>query len=188
MLNLEPFFDVARYSSFSLYIILIESPESLVHSYIVVFWAKTLSCDMSIMATVYKIKIIVLFITFSIPSPPSASSTAADRGASSRGAAPWLKAACSPERPFPRHTAARCGQLHSLPASAQVPAAAGRPVLGRVTSLGDHRPPRAGQGSLSGAGRKTGVSWRQATTRQGAGAMVWEGRREKREKGGGRGK
>lgn len=123
-----------------------------------------------------------------IPSPPSASSTAADHSVSSRGVAPWLKAACSPGRPFPRHTAARYGQLHSLPASAQVPAAAGRPVLGRVTSLGDHRPPRAGQGSLSGAGRKTGVSWRQATTRQGAGAMVWEGRREKREKGGGRGK
>lgn len=119
-----------------------------------------------------------------ISSPPSASSTAADHGASSRGAAPWLKAACSPERPFPRHTAARYGQLHSLPASAQVPAAAGRPVLGRVTSLGDHRPPRAGQGSISGAGRKTGVSWRQATTRQGAGAMGWKGRREGREKGG----
>lgn len=120
---------------------------------------------------------------FIILSPPSASSTAADRGASSRGAAPWLKAACSPGRLFPRHTAVRCGQPHSLPASAQVPAAAGRPVLGRVTSLADHRPPRAGQ-DISGAGRKTGVSWRQATTRQGAGAMVWEGRREKREKGG----
>ena len=121
-----------------------------------------------------------------ISSPPSASSTAADHGASSRGAAPWLKAACSPGRPFPRHTAARYGQLHSLPASAQVPAAAGRPVLGRVTSLGDHRPPRAGQGSISGAGRKTGVSWRQATTRQGAGAMVWDGMDgEKREGGGG---
>ena len=34
--------------------------------------------------------------------PPSVSSTAADHGASSRGAAPWLKAACSPGRPFPR--------------------------------------------------------------------------------------
>lgn len=122
-----------------------------------------------------------------ISSPPSASSTAADHGASSRGAAPWLKAACSPERPFPRHTAARYGQLHSLPASAQVPAAAGRPVLGRVTSLGDHRQPRAGQ-DISGAGRKTGASWRQATTRQGAGAMVWDGMDgEKREGWGGGG-
>ena len=37
----------------------------------------------------------------------------------------------------------------------------------------DHRPPRAGQ-DISGAGRKTGVSWRQATTRQGAGAMGWD--------------
>ena len=44
----------------------------------------------------------------------------------------------------------------------------------------DHRPPRAGQGSISGAGRKTGVSWRQATTRQGAGAMGWAGRSEGR--------
>ena len=81
---------------------------------------------------------------------------------------------------------ARCGQPRSLPASAQVPAAAGMPEPGRVTSLGDHRPPRAGQGSISGAGRKTGVSWRQATTRQGAGAMGWEGMDgEKREGGGG---
>lgn len=117
---------------------------------------------------------------------PSASSTAADHGASSRGAAPWLKAACSPGRPFPRHTAARYGQLHSLSASAPAPAAAGKPVPGRVTSLGDHRPPRAGQ-DISGAGRKTGVSWRQATTRQGAGAMGWAGMDgEKRE--GGEGK
>lgn len=112
---------------------------------------------------------------FIISSPPSASSTAADHGASSRGAAPWLKAACSPGCPFPRHTAARYGQLHSLPASAQVPSAAGRPVLGRVTSLGGHRPPVVRQGSILGAGRKTGVSWRQATTRQGAGAMGWKG-------------
>lgn len=119
-----------------------------------------------------------------IPSPPSASSTAADHGASSRGAAPWLKAACSPGRPFPRHTAARYGQLRSLPASVQAPAAAGRPAPGRVTSLGDHRPPRAGQGSLSGAGRKTGVSWRQATTRQGAGAMVWDGMDGEKREGG----
>lgn len=116
---------------------------------------------------------------------PSASSTAADRGASSRGAAPWLKAACSPGRPFPRHTAARYGQLHSLPASVQAPAAAGRPAPGRVTSLGDHRPPRAEQ-DISGAGRKTGVSWRQATTRQGAGAMGRDGMDgEKREGWGG---
>ena len=131
------------------------------------------------MMTAIKNNRILFFIT---PSPlcPSVSSTAADHGASSRGAAPWLKAACSPGRPFPRHTAARYGQLHSLPASAQVPAAAGRPVLGRVTSLGDHRPPRAGQGSISGAGRKTGASWRQATTRQVAGAMVWDGEREKK--------
>lgn len=108
------------------------------------------------MMTAIKNNRILFFITHS-PLCSSVSSTAADRGASSRGAAPWLKAACSPGRPFPRHTAARCGQPRSLPASAQVPAAAGMPEPGRVTSPVRHRTARAWQGR-SGAGRKTDIS------------------------------
>lgn len=134
------------------------------------------------MMTAIKNNRILFFITHS-PLCSSASSTAADHGASSHGAAPWLKAACSPGRLFPRHTAVRCGQPHSLPASVQAPAAAGRPAPWRVTSLGDHRPPRAGQ-DISGAGRKTGASWRQATTRQGAGAMGWAGMDGEKREGG----